>query len=623
MNIDLATLLRTERLAAQYPAVREALADLDPPDLARAGRLLAQVPAEDIIRAHPSTPTLTIAVTGHGTVAPVVPPLTAELARHGIALRPLVTDFDSYLAELGDPSSQVHTAQPDLVLAVLDPLLFADDLPNPWRVGDAEQVFASRLAVLENLTAGFAARSQATLVLNTVPLTRRLTGQLVDYRSRNRLSVLWRELNSRLLALADRHPNVVVIDLDPLIADAGPANDVRLSVYAKAHLAPELLGQYAREVAHLGRAQLGHLRKCLVLDLDNTVWGGTLGDDGVEGIEVADTPRGEAFRAVQRLAKQIGSQGILLAAVSKNDQEPVLDALRDHPQMTLRENDFVRIHADWRPKPESLVELAAELNIGLDSLVFVDDSPSERGSVRQALPSVTVVAVDDEPAAHITQLLADGWFDTRDLTAEDRDRPSLYQADLARRDLLQTIGSYDDYLRSLDVAVKLAPTATADTARVSQLTLRTNQFNLTTVRLQQPDVEKLCADPSTLALAIRSRDRFGDNGLVGCAFAHRDGDLLHVDNFILSCRVFARGIEQACIGSLLRHARDTGVKAVLARYRPTKKNGKIRTFYPQAGFTLTGTDTDDGSLLFQHDLTDLPAPPAHIQLSAEYEETVP
>ncbi|MET8044703.1 HAD-IIIC family phosphatase [Micromonospora sp. NPDC005215] len=600
------------RLAVDYPSVARLIAPLTGDARLRAGRLLARLDPDEVLREHPGTPTLTAALTGHGTLAMLVPALTAELARHGILLRPHLTDHDSYVFELGDPDSGLYRTQPHITLCVLDPQVVFDRLPVPWTPDQVAQAFQAHLEVVAGLVRTFASANTGTLVLNTLPLPRRFTAQLIDHRSRATLGAIWREGNARLLRLAAEHPPVICLDLDPILSDGVAAYDPALSTYAKAHLAPGLLAAYAQEVGHLGRHLSGMTRKCLVLDLDNTVWGGVLGDDGPEGIEVRDSFRGEAFRAFQSVVKQLGSQGVLVAAVSKNDPEPVHAVLREHPGMTLRGEDFVRVVANWRPKHENLRELSTTLNLGVDSFVFVDDNPYECGLVRRELPGVTVVPVSEEPAGHVPALLRDGWFDVRELAVEDRGRPAQYRDELARADFLETFESIADYLRELGVRVRLASLTDADLARVSQLTLRTNQFNLTTERLQPAQVRARAADPAQRILTIRSADRFGDNGLVGVILTRRDGDRLHIDNFLLSCRVFARGIEQACLAAVLRAARHDGVRRVLGRYRPTAKNRTVRDLLPRYGFAEIGTDGD--AVVFQHDLTDLPIHPEHIDL---------
>ncbi len=606
-------LYRSGQLAREYPRVRQLVAALSGPDLIRSGHLLARLDPEEVIRAHPAVPAVTVALTGHGTLATLVPALTAEFARHGLLPRFHVSGFDSYVFDLGDPGSALYAADPDLTLCVLDAAVVFDELPVPWRLPDAERTVWEKVHLLERLAARFTATSRGSLVLNTMPLLERFAGQLIDHRSRAGLGAVWREAGARLLRLPEQYPALVVLDLDPFIAEGPAASDARLSVYAKAHLSPDLLARYAREVGHLARHLTGRTKKCLVLDLDNTVWNGVLAEDGMDGVEIAGSYRGEAFHAFQRVIRQVGSQGVLVAAVSKNDPGPVRELIRDHPDMVLREDDFVRIAANWQPKHDNLTELAEALSLGTDSFVFVDDSAYECGLVRRELPGVAVVQLDDEPARHVEKLLRDGWFTVRELTVEDRGRASAYQADLIRADFLDSFDSIKDYLRELRLTMRLAPVQEPDVPRISQLTLRTNQFNMTALRLQPPELRVMIADPRTLVLAISASDRFGDNGVVGAVFTHRDGDVIHIDNFVLSCRVFSRGLEKAGLAAVLEHARASGTEAVLGAYRPTARNGIMRDFYSRYGFEQI---SDDGAAVtFRHNLTEIIAPPEHICLA--------
>lgn len=614
---ELRALHQSGRLAREYPAVRTLLAGLDPASLLVAGRLLERLDADEVARLHPGVPSIRVAVTSHGTVSMLQAPLTAHLARLGVLLRLTVGSYDGYVFELSDTGSGPRTGDADLVAWLLDPMMVFDDVAVPWRVQDAEAALTAKLDLIEALTDRFTAQAQGTLVLNTVPLPRRFTAQLVDYRSRARLGAGWREANARLLRLGEQRPGVRVLDLDPLLAEGIAAYEPRAGTYAKAFLSADLLAAYARELSHVALQRLGRTKKVLALDLDGTLWGGVLGDDGADGIEVADTYRGEAFRAVQKTVKQLGSQGVLVAAVSKNNPEPVSEVLRDHPRMTLREDDFVRVTANWAPKPENLRRLAESLNLGTDSFVFADDSPYECGLVRRELPEVATIHLEGDPAEHIGKLLADGWFDVPELTAEDRTRTAKYRDEIVRSDFLSSFESVEDYLRELQIQVRLEAVAEPDEARLSQLTLRTNQFNLTTRRLQPADIRARADDPGTLTLAIHARDRFGDNGLVGAVLARFDEDELHVENAVLSCRVFSRGIEQACFAAVLRHARAHGARAVTGRYARTAKNGIVADLYPLLGFERVAGD--EAAATYRHNLAAIPEQPAYVRLTESFE----
>ncbi|MFI1172160.1 HAD-IIIC family phosphatase [Streptomyces melanogenes] len=609
------------RLEAEYPSVRPLLARLPERQLPAAGQLLARLDRDDVVRQHADVPVVTVAVTGQSTVAPLVAPLTAELARHGLLLDPVVSPYGSYLADLLGPGTAEPDRRPTLTLCLLDAHTVFEEVPLPWRVEDVEAAARSRLALISRAVRAHQDGGRGPLVLNTVPLLHRHARQLVDLRSRARLGIVWREFNSGLLALAEEHPGLIVVDLDPLVAQGTPAYEPRTGLYAKARLAEGLLASYARDVGHLVTGLLGRTRKCLVLDLDGTLWGGVLGEDGVDGVELGSGFRGEAFAEFQRVVAQLGSQGVLLAVSSKNDDAKVREALREHPSMLLREDDFVRVNANWSAKHDNLRDIAERVGIGLDSFVFVDDSTFECGLVREQLPQVAVVHVDEEPALHPAALLADGWFDLPVLTDEDRARAGRYRTEARRQEFREDTGSYQDYLDGLGIEVTVRPPEPAELSRVSQLTLRTNQFHLAPERLQLPQVREWVERPDRGVLAVRARDRFGDHGLVGAVFWRRDAEDLHIDNYVLSCRVFSRGIESACLAAVLEHAAASGAHGALARHRPTPRNAAFASFYIDHGFVPTGVAAEDPTtVVFRHALRDITPAPAHLRLHTAFEE---
>ncbi|MEU1364950.1 HAD-IIIC family phosphatase [Streptomyces sp. NPDC005803] len=604
-------------LEKTYDRVAAVLAQEEPggglPDAAAAGRLLGGIDDDAVLAHHPAVPVVTVAVTGQSTVGHVLDPLRGELARHGMLLRPVVGEHGTYLRDLTDPAGELRAAGPDLTLCLLDAETLFSQVPAVWRPADvaaaAEEVLARCVAM--------AGAAPGTLVLNTLPLPRSYSHQLVDHRSRALLGAVWREFNARLLRLTELPSAPVVIDLDPLVAEGGPVTDPRLARYAKVQLGAELLAAYAREVGHLARALRGATRKCLVLDLDNTLWDGVLGEEGPDGIAAAGTLRGEAFGAFQRCVRQLGSQGVLLAVSSKNDQEQVERVLAGHPDLVLRAPDFVAVNANWEPKDANLADIARQLDLGTDALVFADDSAAERAQVLHGLPEVAVVPLGEEPASHVARLLADGWFDTMSLTEEDRARTGEYRARRQRRDLHAGSGSHQEFLEALDIRLDVGPARPHEFARISQLTLRTNQFNLTGGGYAESALAALAADPGRhLLLAARSADRFGDNGLTGAVLVTVAGGTWHLDNLWLSCRVLGRGIERAFLAILLSRARRLGVNAVGARYVPTVRNHRARDLYPSCGFVARDLPDreayGDGTAEFHHDLAVLPDLPGHV-----------
>ncbi|WP_406452510.1 HAD-IIIC family phosphatase [Streptomyces sp. NBC_00876] len=613
-------LRRRGLLEKEYDQVAAVLAQEEPggglPDAAAAGRLLATVGPDGVLAHHPAVPVVTVAVTGQSTVGQVLDPLRGELARHGMLLRPVLGEHGTYLRDLTDPAGELHAAAPDLTLCLLDAETLFSQVPGVWR---PEDVAAAAEEVLARCAA-LAAAAPGTLVLNTLPLPRSRSHQLVDHRSRARLGAVWREFNARLLRLTEQWPALVVIDLEPLIGEGGPVTDPRLARYAKVQLGAELLAAYAREAGHLARSLRGATRKCLVLDLDNTLWDGVLGEEGPDGIAAAGTLRGEAFGAFQRCVGQLASQGVLLAVSSKNDQEQVDRVLAGHPDLVLRGTDFVAVNANWEPKDANLADIARQLDLGTDALVFADDSPAERAQVRHGLPEVAVVPLGEDPASHVERLLADGWFDAMSLTEEDRARTGEYRARRERRDLHAGSGSHQEFLEALDLALEVGPARPHEFGRISQLTLRTNQFNLTGGGHSEAGLTALAGGPGRqLLLAARSADRFGDNGLTGAVLVTVDEGMWRLDNLWISCRVLGRGIEQAFLALLLRRARRLGLNTVSARYVPTVRNHRVRDFYPSCGFVardLPDREADgDGALEFHHDLTVLPDVPGHVRVT--------
>jgi FkbH-like protein len=605
MDERLQQLWSTGELAARYDEVAGLLTDLDQAGLRRAGTLLSRVDVGEVLAHRPDQPVVNVAVLGSSSLQPLRSPLTAQLARHGFLAYVTMGGYRQYTMELLDPGNPVFDVSPDLTLCLLDAEDVFSRLSTPWSVDDVVAVLDDYVSTISSLVETYLAAHTAPLVLNTIPLTRHWAAQLIDYRSKTQLGIAWREFNARLLRLGIDHAGVFVVDTEPLVAAGGPLSDPRLAAYTKIQYSDDFLAGYAKEIGHLVRALRGRTSKCLVLDLDGTVWGGILAEDGPTGIVAGEGHLGEAFSAFQKAAKQLAAQGPLLTVCSKNDLDLVQKALRENANLSLREDDLVALVANWGAKPDNLKQIAEQLNIGVDSLVFVDDSASERGLVRTTLPNVAVVAVNaDEPALHLHNLLADGWFTTQQVTAEDKKRGQMYRTERKRLEFRERADSLTDYLAGLGTTVDLYRPDGADAGRIAQITQRTNQFNLTTVRLDVAEVEARLADPDSEVLAIRCSDRFGDHGTVGVVFlkAHR------IENFLLSCRVLARGVEGAVLHTVLARAREAGATAVTAAYQPTAKNGKVADLYPRHGFRETETGE------FVHDLTELPPAVPHVDI---------
>ncbi|MCQ4084286.1 HAD-IIIC family phosphatase [Streptomyces sp. RB6PN25] len=611
------------QLAAAYPRVRTLLDRLDADRLAGAGVILSRLAPGEVLRHHPGTQVVRVTVSaGRAVPGAVVAPLAAEFARHGMLPDVRAGEFNGWVGELTDPSSPLAAHRPDLALCVLDPFTVFEGLPQTWSAADAERVLGERLDLIARLAASHRQqRPGSTLVLNTVPLLRHHAQQLLDLASRAELGIAWREFTSGLLRLSRPGEGVVVLDLDPVTAAGARADDPRMGVHAGSPLATSLLAGYAREVAHLARALRGDTKKCLVLDLDGTLWDGTLDADGPDGVQV-----GAAHRQLQAAVRQLGSQGVLVALCTKNDEERVRRALRAHPGMLLREGDFTTIAAGWGPKHEALVRIAEELGLSTGSLVFVDDTAAERDLVRSALPGTAVPALDAEPALHTDRLLADGWFDTLKLTDDDRARPERYRRRARRARLREELLDHRAFLRSLDVVVRIAPATAPDLPRIAQLTARTNRLNATGARWTTAEVTDRARTGAVLG--IRAADRFGDEGLAGALFIRPEPVRWTLENLALSCRVLGREIEDACLAALVAAARDAGARQLRAHWRDTGANAAVRELYLRHGFAperpdgRNGRNGPDGLWVFARPTAAPQQPPEHVEIDITMQATM-
>uniref|UniRef100_UPI0028A9479F HAD-IIIC family phosphatase n=1 Tax=Stutzerimonas nitrititolerans TaxID=2482751 RepID=UPI0028A9479F len=357
---------------------------------------------------------------------------------------------------------------------------------------------------------------------------------------------------------------------------------------AKQLVSPNLAPLYGDHLARIAAASVGLSRKCLVLDLDNTLWGGVVGDDGLEGIQLGQgSPGGEAFLAFQRYAALLSRRGIILAVCSKNDPA-VAEAAFGHTEMALQRSDIAAFVANWEDKASNLRRIAQMLGIGLDSLVFVDDNPAEREIIRRELPEVAVPELPDDVAHYPARLAAAGYFEAVSFTTDDAARGRNYALNAARELALSQATDMEGYLRSLTMALHVSPIGPDERARCTQLINKTNQFNLTTRRYSEAEVARITDSAGALALAFRLRDKFGDNGLISVVLARPDPELnddeLLIDSWLMSCRVLGRQVECAVLEVLGRAARQAGYRALVGQYRRTERNAMVAEHYPNLGF---------------------------------------
>ncbi len=534
------------------------------------------------------------------TVEPMVELLRAAAFAGGIDLTVRVSDFNTYVQDILDPGRGLYAAAPDAVILAVQTRDVAPDLSREFAAQSAEQVQAGVAWVtgeFRDWVRAFRTRSQAALIIHNLEQPEFPSRGVLDGQGAGGQAAAIQEINHGLRRMAAEETGVYVLDYDGLVARHGRAHwhDERKWLTMRLPIAAEHLHRLVEEWLRFVHPLAGRLAKALVVDLDNTLWGGVIGEDGMAGIRLGPEYPGAAYQDVQRALLDLHRRGILLAICSKNNRDDALEALEKHPGMLLGPSHFAAMRINWADKAQNLREIAAELNIGLEGLAFLDDSPFERQQVRGQAPEVFVIDVPADPMASARAIRECPVFERLSLTAEDQERGVYYQAQREREQLEQAVTSRDDFYRSLRQEAEIAPLAKATLARVAQLINKTNQFNLTTRRYTEQQLWELVSSPDWRCFSIRVRDRFGDNGLVGVAITQRRDETSEIDTLVLSCRVIGRTVETAFLSFLVDHARKQGAERLQGWFLPTKKNAPARDFYPDHGFRLL-EDNGQGAL---------------------------
>jgi FkbH-like protein len=526
-----------------------------------------------------------IALIGGATTSMLEEPLQLVLETRGVEASLYASPYNTVARQMLDAGSETVAFKPDIAIVVTTPANIAT-WPEPHDgAASVQHAVDEACEYWLGLCHSLHERTNCEIILDNyhaLPLHPLGAAGTRAPGDRNRF------LGAVNARLADRLPTYVHIhDVASLAAMYGVYQwfDARYWHHGKHPVSFECLVPYVRSLADMIAALRGRSAKCLVLDLDYTLWGGIVGDDGPEGLLIGPgDPIGEAFQAFQRYALDLKKRGVLLAVCSKNDEEVALAPFTSRPEMLLRREDFAAFVANWEPKSQGLRRIAGELNLGLDALVMVDDNPAERAEIRQALPDVRVVEVGSDPSDYPLILERTGWFETVRLSSEDFRRSEMYRENDEREALRVSSGDYTAYLQSLDQRARIAPFEPATLDRVAQLTGKTNQFNLTTLRLTRSELESMMDAPDHLTATVQLSDRFGDNGLISVFAARADGEDLWIDLWLMSCRVLNRGVEQELCNHVVERALESGYRTLHGVYRPTSRNQMVSGLYPSLGF---------------------------------------
>jgi FkbH-like protein len=521
---------------------------------------------------------LRLAVMGSSTLTHLISGIRIGALRRGMWIDVYEGAYGMYRQELQDPASALHAFKPDILLLALD----------------AHHLLGSEFANAEDALGGIrecwslAKQSFGCTVIQqaVLPIFQPVLGNNEHRYARSPQAHVW-QLNARLRDCADLD-GAHMLSVDALAARDGISewHDESLWHRSKQEIHPRVSHVYGDHLGRLLAAIRGRSCKCLVLDLDNTVWGGVIGDDGLAGIAIGQgSAVGEAHLAFQRYALQLSRRGVILAVCSKNDEANALEAFDQHPDMLLRREHIACFVANWEDKASNLRQIAKRLNIGTDALVFVDDNPFERNLVRQELPEVAVPELPEDPALYAACIAAGGYFEALNITPEDEARTSQYRANVEREQLRESITDMGSYLASLRMELHCNPFDKIGLPRIVQLINKTNQFNLTTPRYTDAEVQLMLAAENTLHLQFRLSDRFGDNGIIALVIGTLNAEReLLLDTWLMSCRVLGRQVEYATLNVVAEHARRMGAQSLIGRYKPTKKNAMVKDHYSKMGF---------------------------------------
>ena len=543
---------------------------------------------------------LKIAVLRSFTVEPAFPVVRAAALTHHLGLEIIVGDHNTYAQDILTPDGLPYEADIDAVILAVNARDIAPDLWGRFTSLSEAAVadtINSTVEAFESLFAAFRERSDKALVVHNLEQPPETADGILDAQNANGQQSALRRINSSIREAASRYKEIYVLDYDALVSRYGRRswNDEGRWMAMRMPIASEHLAHLADEWLKFLMPIAGCTCKALILDLDNTLWGGVVGEDGLDGIKLDGEFPGAAFQAVQAKALDLYERGVILGICSKNNPDDALAAIESHPGMLLKPQHFAAIRANWQDKATNLKEIAEELSIGTDALALLDDNPVERLWVRGQMPEVTVIAVPDDPLALAPALATCPAFERLSLTDDDRQRGRFYAEERERTEHQASLTSVEDYYRSLQMSLDVSRPDAGQILRISQLTQRTNQFNMTTRRYSEQEIGKLMDDPKVLIYAARSSDRFGDNGIIGAIILRLDGKLADIDTLLLSCRVIGRTIETAFLAAAIQAARAKGVRQLRGHFLPTAKNAPAKDFFEQNGFTCT-EQTDNGSI---------------------------
>ena len=539
-------------------------------------------------------PAIKVALTGDTATQFLATAIRGTGAERGYQIDLFEAEYNQVERQFLDPSSELYQTDADFIVLFQSTHKLGEkhSLLSP---SQQESLAEERLAFVASVCENPMLASKKIICLNYPEIEDTVFG---SYATKVTSSFTYqvRKLNMGLMDLSQRYANLFICDIAGLQNKLGRDMMFAPNVYVSTEmvLSIDALPYVASRVMDIICAIKGQFKKCLILDLDNTVWGGVIGDDGLEGIQLGHgLGIGKAFTEFQMWVKKLKQRGVIICVASKNNEETAKEPFEKHPDMVLKLEDIAVFQANWETKVDNIRTIQRILNIGFDSMVFLDDNPFERNIVRENIPGITVPELPQDPGEYLEYLYSLNLFETASYSQADKDRTKQYQVEAQRVSLQKTFSNEADFLKSLDMTSVVSGFNKFNTPRVAQLSQRSNQFNLRTVRYTEADIEALGKDPDVIDLSFTLEDKFGDNGLIAVIIMKKqDEETLFIDTWFMSCRVLKRGMEDFTLNTMVEAAREKGYRRIIGEYLPTPKNKMVENHYPSLGFQkLEGTPT--------------------------------
>jgi FkbH-like protein len=548
---------------------------------------------------------LKIAFLRNITIDPIVPYVKYLCYIENIRASIHMGDYDNIVQNVMDTSSAMYRHSPDIIVICLKIETLAEELAVSFSSMSSEEINEEEKRVVsfvETVLSEIRKNTKAVILLHNIETPVYPSFGVLDYQDHFKQVNTIRKINNDLLDVIDKYDSSYIVDVDLLQSTLGYLSfiDSRYWHIGKAPYTKEACKIIAKEYIKFIRALKGKNKKCLVLDCDNTLWGGIIGEDGINKIKIGRIYPGSAYREFQQAILNLYNRGIMLAICSKNNESDVLEVLEKHPDMILREEHFVSMRINWNDKVANLKEIASELNIGLDSLGLVDDSDFEINLVKKMLPEVKIILLPKDPSLYRDVLNSSGLFDTLAFSEEDLKRNEMYRAEIRRRKVKTKFQSttLEDYYKYLEMEVSIKIADEFSIPRISQLTQRTNQFNLTTKRYSESEIKELSQSKDADVFYLHLNDRFGESGIVGIAILKYFEKEAFIDTFLLSCRVIGRGIEDVFLKACINASIKRGCEKINGLYTSTKKNGLVEGFYKNRHFYCVEKNNNGAKYLF-------------------------